>query len=423
MTSPTQDKRLLVWLNANDAGLANLQRETIEGWLEDDPFGGRIAEVVQLRHEFAHSAGGKLKTLLASTSADGRARGCFAWHGAHTGRWAGRGVQPQNFPRSDVVGDVEATLAALLHPGGPIDSDNGMSVKARISACLRATIAAPAGYQLVVADLSQIESRVLCWLADQQNMLDLYRCGGDPYITTAEGLGSTNRQLGKLLTLAAGFGGGANMLMQKAPGYGVTLTPMEAECAISDWRASNAAITRFWDALHGTMIDVVEGPLGLDRRGHHLAVFRSGDDTLRIRLPSGRDLIFHAPRMERNPVYDDRLELAYQQVVGDDWHAVRSWHGRATENVVQAVAYDILADAMLRMDAACLNVIGTVHDEVIALAPSDQAASALQTMLAIMSAPPSWASDLPLAAEGYHSTQYVKPPKAQPIRDEATAGG
>ena len=180
---------------------------------------------MQLRLEFAHSSGSKLKKLLASTSADGRARGCFAWHGAHTGRWAGRGSQPQNFPPSGAVEDVEATLAALLRPGGPIDSDNGMSVKARISACLRATIAAPAGYQLVVADLAQIESRVLCWLAGQQNMLETYRRGDDPYVTTAKALGSSDRQFGKLLTLAAGFGGGAKMLMQKAPGYGVTLSP------------------------------------------------------------------------------------------------------------------------------------------------------------------------------------------------------
>jgi DNA polymerase len=411
ITSPTQTARLLAWLNVRHAGLANSQRETLEGWMRDDLFGDLVAEAVQLRQEFAHNAGGKLKKLLASTSADGRARGCFVWHGAHTGRWAGRGFQPQNFPRTDAVEDVDLTLAALLHPGGPIDSDNGAGVKARISACLRGTIAAPAGYELVVGDLKQIESRVLCWLAGQENMLEVYRRHGDPYIVTANALGSTDRQFGKLMTLAAGFGGGAGMLLQKAPGYGLELTQMDAEAAISNWRAANADITRFWDALHGAMIDVVEAPLGRERRGHHLTVFRAADDTLRIKLPGGRDLLFHHPRMLPNPDHDDRLELSYWQVLGADWKPVWSWRGRATENVVQGVAYDLLADAMLRMDAAGLEIIGSVHDEVIALAPSDQAETTLQTMLVILSTPPNWASDLPLAAEGFHGRRYVKPKK------------
>jgi DNA polymerase len=409
ITSLNQTARLLGWLNAHQSGLANLRRETLEAWTENDLFGGPVAEGVQLRQEFAHSAGAKLKKLVASTSADGRVRGCFAWHGAHTGRWAGRGCQPQNFPRPGAVADVDATLTALLQSGGPVDSDNGLSVKARISACLRATIAAPAGYELVVGDLKQIESRVLCWLAGQEDMLGAYRRRDDPYAATARNLGSTDRQFGKLLTLAAGFGGSAKMLLQKAPVFGLTLTQMEAEAAISAWRAANPAITRFWAALHGAMITVVEAPLGRERRGHHLAVFRGGDDTLRIKLPSQRDLIFHEPRMEPNPDHDDRPELSYWQVLGADWKRIWSWHGRACENVVQGVAYDLLADAMLRMDATGLDIIGTVHDEVIALAPADQAESMLQTMLAILSDPPSWASDLPLAAEGFHSRRYVKP--------------
>ncbi len=409
---PTQNVKLLEWLQRRAAPApVDLQAATLESWLQYDLFGGPACAVIETRQQFAHSSGTKLKKLLASTSEDGRARGCFVWHGAHTGRWSGRGAQPQNLPRTPKDFDVDATLVALLHPSGPLVSDNGMSVKARISACLRATIAAPVGRELVVADLKQIKSRVLCWLADQQDMLKVYRSDGDPYIATAAALGSTDRQFGKLLTLAAGFGGGANMLIQKAPSYGLTFTPMEAACAISAWRAANPAITRFWDVLHGMMIQVVEAPLGRERRGHRLAVFRAKDDTLRIRLPSGRELIFHEPRMERNPEHDDRLELSYWQVLGDDWQRIWCWHGRACENVVQGVAHDILADSMLRMDAAGLDIVGTVHDEVLVLVASGQAEFTLQAMLAIMSAPPSWASDLPLAAEGYHNTRYVKPLK------------
>jgi DNA polymerase len=240
-------------------------------------------------------------------------------------------------------------------------------------------------------------------------MLEAYRRREDPYVLTAKALGLNDRQFGKLLTLAAGFGGGANVLLEKAPGFGLTLTQLEAERAIFDWRAANPAITRFWHALHDEMLAVVEGPLDGGSRGYRLDIHRKDDDTLRIRLPSGRDLIFHEPRLEPNTDYDDRLELSYWQVLGADWQRVRSWHGRATENVVQGVAYDLLADAMLRLDAAGLDLIGTVHDEVIALAPAGEAEAALQVMRDILSTPPGWASDLPLVAEGFHSRRYVKP--------------
>jgi DNA polymerase len=128
--------------------------------------------------------------------------------------------------------------------------------------------------------------------------------------------------------------------------------------------------------------------------------------------------------MMPNPDHNDRLELAYQQVEKGDWRLKRSWHGNSCENVVQAVAYDLLADAMLRMCAAGIVLVGTVHDEVIALAPRECANATLQGMLAIMSAPPTWGSDLPLKAEGYHNVCYVKPPKALPIpAEQQPAGG
>src|SRR5206468_4186092 len=110
-------QRLLRWLNARHAAIPDLKHETLETWMQEDLVGDRVADAVQLRQEFAHSAGSKLKQLLASTLEDDQARGCFAWHGAHTGRWAGRGCQPQNFPRPGVA-DLDATLSALLHPGG-----------------------------------------------------------------------------------------------------------------------------------------------------------------------------------------------------------------------------------------------------------------------------------------------------------------
>jgi DNA polymerase len=414
--NPKQVQRLLAKLKETAVDPpANLRAETLATWLHDDIFGGPIRDIVETRQQYANSSGTKLERMLASTSADGRARSCFLWHGSHTGRWSGRGFQPQNLPRSPKDLDVDATLTGLLREAGPIEhkllkfSRSELSIKARIVAVLRAMIKAPAGQRLVVADFSQIESRVLCWLAEQQKMLDLYRRGKDPYIATANELGSNDRRFGKLLVLAAGFGGGPSMLMEKAPSYGVPLSTAEAEAAITDWRAANPEIVRFWNTLHDTVRTVSGERVGFSQQTYRLTVSHDADDTLRIHLPSGRALIYHQPRIELGEDDWSFGAVVYQQPLGRDWVEKTAWRGLITENIVQAVAYDVMADAMLRMDTAGIELIGTVHDEAIAIAPEDKADTVRAEMVQIMSAPPAWASGLPLAAEGYHNERYVKP--------------
>jgi DNA polymerase len=428
---PGQNVRLKEWLQAHAAAAPkNLEAETLAAWLSANPHANASArQVVQLRLEAANSSGSKLKTLLAcTTEADPFARGALLWHGAHTGRWAGRVFQPQNFPRIPEDMDVMTVLADLLNASGPTRSGAipGMerckpnvnrSVKARIAYCLRAVIQALKGQHLVVADFAQIESRVLCWLAGQDDKLDAYRRKVDVYVITANALGSKDRNLGKLMTLAAGFGGGARMLLAKAPSYEVSLTEYDAPRYIEGWREDNTAITAFWRRLYDTVRDVVESPAGTTRTlgnmypQNLIVISHEGDDTLRITLPSGRQLIYHQPRIVRNGEFEWSFDLVYQQNGPGDWIEKRSWHGLLTENVVQAIAYDLMVDAMLRMHQAGIHLIGTVHDEAIALAADPQAEVILQQMLAIMRAPPDWANDLPLAAEGYHHTRYLKPPK------------
>jgi DNA polymerase len=407
--NPTQNVKLLAKLQeiALDPP-ADLQRETLEAWLREDMFGDAARDIIQTRLQFANTSGNKLKKMIASTSFDGRARGCFVWHGAHTGRWSGRGFQPQNLPRPPKDCDIEATLAALLHKDG-LRLTNGMNVKAAIAAVLRAMIKAPTGQHLVVVDLAQIESRVLCWLAGQRNMLDLYRRGKDPYIATANALGSDDRQLGKLMVLAAGFGGGAGMLLAKAPTYGVQLSPARAEAAITAWRVANPEIVRLWNTLLDTVRAVAGERVGFKLKTYGLTVARCIDDALRIYLPSGRTLIYHQPRIEDSEEGWSFGAVVYQQPLGRDWVEKTAWRGLVTENVAQAIAYDVMADAMLRMDQAGIELIGCVHDEVIAVATEDTADAVLDEMKRIMSTPPGWASDLPLAAEGYHAERYVKP--------------
>jgi DNA polymerase len=428
---PTQTQALQKWLREYAVPApANLEAETLTAWLAANPHADDLVrQVVQLRLEAANSSGTKLRRLLdCTTDADPFARGALVWHGAHTGRWAGRVFQPQNMPRIPKGMDVVQVLAGLLQKGGPGRGDNipGMekckpsvnrSVKARIAYCLRAVIKAPKGQRLVVADFAQIESRVLCWLAGQEDKLEAYRRRDDVYEITAATLGSEDRNLGKLMTLAAGFGGGTRMLLAKAPSYEVLLTASEAQRYIEEWRDDNEAIKAFWHRLYDTVRDVVESPVGTSRvLGNAypqdlIVISHERDDTLRIKLPSGRSLIYHQPRIVQNDEYEWRYDLVYQQAGPGDWINKRSWYGLLTENLVQAIAYDLMADAMLRMHAAGIYLIGTVHDEAIALAAESQAEAILQQMLAMMRAAPDWADGLPMAAEGYVNTRYLKPSK------------
>jgi DNA polymerase len=161
--------------------------------------------------------------------------------------------------------------------------------------------------------------------------------------------------------------------------------------------------------LLDTLRAVVGERVGFKLETRGLTMARCADDTLRIQLPSGRALIYHQPRIEQTEDDWGFGAVVYQQPLGRDWVRKTAWRGLITENVVQAIAYDVMADAILRMDRAAIELIGTVHDEAIALAPEEKAHDVLAEMERIMSEPPAWASGLPLAAEGYHAERFVKP--------------
>jgi DNA polymerase len=362
-----------------------------------------------------NKAGTKLQRLLdCTTDSDPFARGALVWHGAHTGRWSGTLFQPQNMPRQ--TDETWQTAIGLLQPTGPAASD--ISLKKRIASVLRAVVKAPEGQRLVVVDFSHIESRVLCWLAGQENMLAGYRgLLGDkwePYIATANALGSNNRQFGKLLVLAAGFGGSGRMLLRKAPDFRVVLTEDEANRAIAAWREANEDIVTLWNQLFDVVREVAGSPAGTERTVGNaypqnlLIVSKGDDDTLRIKLPSGRSLIYHQPRFVQDDEFEWRYNLVYQQAGPGDWFGQQPWRGLLVENVVQAIAADLMIEKLLQMHAAGIYLIGTVHDEAIALGDEPQAKVLLQQMQEIMRTSPEWARDLPLAAEGYVSDRYLK---------------
>ncbi|MFL5279986.1 MAG: DNA polymerase [Rhodopila sp.] len=417
LRSPRQVAKFREKLSGLGAELADLQRETLEAWIAADPQRQDLAaRLIRNRLESAHSSDAKIDRIIANAGATGRVRDSFVLHGAHTGRWAGRGVQLQNLPKNKVEGP-EAVLQALLEradgiAAGTVDPmiDPGwaVSIKQAIAGCLRALFTAPDGWVFVSADFGQIESRVLCWTAGQDDVLDEYRRGEDVYQKTAGRLESDSRDLGKLLVLSAGYGASGNVVYTRAPGFGVALTLDEAYGFTARWRDANPAIVGFWYELFRALCFVVEQPAGQDPIECRCLRLWRDPEMLFVQLPSGRTLKYRDPQLAMSE--RDALTLTALVPKHDKLLPVSIWHGLAAENVVQAIAYDVMVGAMLRLHHDVF-LVGTIHDEIVALAPAEDAEAIRDHMVEVMRMPPTWAPDLPLAADAFINRKFVKPVK------------
>jgi hypothetical protein len=289
-------------------------------------------------------------------------------------------------------------------PGWPV------SIKEAISGCLRPLIKAPEGWVIVSADLGQIESRVLCWISGQDDKLELYRAGKDVYIAEATGLGSDSRDLGKLFVLSAGYGASGQVMFTKAPGFGVVLTEQEAYEKTDLWRENNPAIVGFWYDLHRTLCLCLELPADQKPIVFSGLSLWHGFGMMFVQLPSGRTLKYRDPVLE----LDDRgfAQITVSLPKKKKLLPASLWHGSATENVVSGIAYDVLVEKMLQLHRDGVFIIGTVHDEIVALAPAEEADAVRAHMIQVMQTPLAWAPDLPLSADAFINKRFIKPPKA-----------
>jgi DNA polymerase len=302
-----------------------------------------------------------------------------------------------------------------------IDLDYGppMSVFADL---LRAMIVAKPGHDLLAADLSAIEGRVLAWLAGEQWKIEAYRNGGDLYKIAygkafniaPDKVTKDQRQLGKVMELALGYQGGVGAFQTMARGYGVKIPDKQADELKLAWRKSNPKIKTFWYALEDAAIQAVEEPNTVVHVNK--IAYRKEGSFLFCRLPSGRTLTYPYPRLKdkKMPWTDMHGEPVYRQAIvyrGTDpltkaWTDQDFYGGLAAENVTQAVARDILAEGITRCEANGYPVVLHVHDEIVTEVPKDY--GSIEELERMMSTPPPWAPDLPLAAEGWRGSRYRK---------------
>jgi DNA polymerase len=420
LKSPNQVTRLRNKLRGLKVPLPNLKRETLETWLEENP--GRYdlaAELIRIRLDSSHSSDAKLDRMVATAESTGRVRDGFILHGAHTGRWSGHGVQLQNLPKGG-LDDPATVLKALVEradglTAGTIDPIQNPgwspSIKEAISNCLRGCFKAPEGWVFVFADLGQVESRILCWLAGQEDKLALYRAGEDIYVAEANGLGSDSRDLGKLLVLSAGYGASGRVVLAKAPGFGVAITPEEAQEFTARWRANNPAIVEFWHDLHRHLQLCVELPADQPPiEFNRFRIWRTFE-MLVVQLPSGRCLKYRDPLLEIGEY--GSLQITVQLPKNGKLLPTSLWHGAATGNAVQAIGADLLMAAILRLHQDGVFLVGTIHDEIVALAPVEAAESIRERMVTVLRELPDWAPDLPLVADAFINERFIKPAKTK----------
>jgi DNA polymerase len=337
------------------------------------------------------------------------------YHGAATGRWSGRLVQPQNFPRGDFKHTViEGAIPLVLNKDlEGIDALYG-SVHSLISSMLRACFIAKPGHTLFSADYSAIEARVLAWLANEQDVLDVFRSGQDIYCHAATGIynrpitpaDKDERQIGKVAVLALGYQGGVRAFQSMATMYGLVIPDEKADEIKIAWRKANARIVSWWAALENAALDAIHNGVGVAPG----VVFGVEDNWMWCQLPSGRKLWYANPRLVERETPWGALRTSVKcdgvNSVTKKFEPFDLYGGLLAENIVQAVSRDLMASAMLRLEDAGYPIIMTVHDEVVA--ESSVESGTLAQFTDILCKLPSWAKGLPLTAEGWSGQRYRK---------------
>lgn len=377
----------------------------------------KARKVLALRREMGKTSNKKYKAMQTCVCADGRIHGLLQFCGAaRTGRWAGRLVQVQNLPQNHLA---DLDYARELVKAGDLEEfeQNYANVTQVLSELIRTAFVAAPGHIFHVCDFSAIEARVIAWVAGENWVLDVFREGGDIYCATASrmfgvpvekhGPNAHLRQKGKISVLALGYGGGVSAL-EAMGGSKMGLTKNEEKQTVRQWRDANPKIVKLWATVEKAAFTAIKtGNTVTIHRGITVG-FRWG--MLLITLPSGRTLCY--PRARVSMEYDDGwrgdheiIEYEGMNQTTKKWELTRTYGGKLTENIIQAIARDILGVVMLRAKAADLPIVFHIHDEIVVEAPISRPLADVEDLF---SEPIDWCRDLPLKGAGYSTPYYLK---------------
>jgi len=289
-----------------------------------------------------------------------------------------------------------------------------------LSSLVRSGIKAPDGKTFVDVDFSSIENRVGVWLAGQKDKVEMFRKGLDEYKMFAsqslyrvpyEEVTKDQRQIAKSAVLGCLFGQGAKGLVKYAEGLGVKLTEPQAKNAVDNYRASYVLVKELWGACESAAIQAVENPGSPFAAGAKI-ILKCAKSALWMRLPSGRLICWQRPQLEllTTPWGSEKLGVTVhsQNTYSRQWTRNALIGSSIFQSAVQGTARDFLAEGLVNLDKAGYEVCNLIHDEFLLIADEQNAEQTLEDVLKIITQPPKWALDMPLAGEGWISKRYRK---------------
>ncbi|QEF98177.1 DNA polymerase I, thermostable [Stieleria maiorica] len=462
--------------SAADEPIPNLAKETVSEWLDREELPKVVREVLLIRQEASKASTAKLKAMLERCDTDGRVRGNLVYHGASTGRWAGSGIQIQNYPR----GVLSSSEIEIIHRFLPAQDESLLDLLLAppidcISSSLRSMVVSEPGHRLMVCDFASIEARVLAWVAGQTDLLTQFAEGADVYVSMASKIYEveesevikTQRHVGKTAILGLGYGMGHRSFRSACKLMaGVLIDNKFARQVVKTYRESNSAIKDFWASIGTACVRAVE-----THQPHRVGRLEitANAKWMQIRLPSGRQLHYCKPHLvdvvapwsegyfgaiiapeeateqledmgidlgerqtdrwiecsvpkggrtllqkanirselqPKEPQYIKQIQFWAVNSKTRKWSKERTYGGKLTENVVQAIARDFLCEAMLRVERERYPIVATVHDEIICEVP-DQFGD-LRTFERIMKQIPVWGRGCPIEVEGFEAKRYRK---------------
>lgn len=413
LDNPNSPAQLKGWIEGETGKeVKSLSKETIPALLEDSN-SENLTRVLQLRQEMAKTSVKKYEAMSNAICKDERVRGLLQFYGANrTGRWAGRLVQVQNLPQNHLQ---DLDLARQLVREDDIELLEMLfgNVPDTLSQLIRTAFVAKPGHTFLVADFSAIEARAIAWLADERWRLDAFNRNEDIYCASASmmfgvvvekhGTNGHLRQKGKISELALGYQGGVGALTTMGA-LKMGLEENELQGLVDSWRGSNPAIVRLWSEIGKAALEAVENNTTVVIR--HGIRFEPKHNILFIRLPSGRSLAYMRPGIGENRFGGSSLKYEGMNQTTKQWCVQETYGGKLTENIVQAIARDLLAESMLNVENAGYKIVMHVHDENIIEVEKKKAD--LANVCRIMGQSISWAPGLPLRADGYETPYYLK---------------
>ena len=433
INNPKSNNQMKDYLNSLGLNVNSLSKESVESLLNSDevkknPHYEKIKEVLHLRKMLNKTSTKKYESMKRCMCDDERIRGLFQFYGANrTGRWAGRLVQVQNLPqnkinnleqvrekiRNDIIKDFPSRKKEF-NKNLNLNLYKDENLSSLLSQLIRTTFIPKKNHRFIIADFSAIEARIIAYLSNEKWRIDVFNTHGKIYEASASKMFKVDineitkeselRQKGKIAELALGYQGGVGALVSMGA-YNMNLCESELIEIVKAFRSSNPNIVKLWNNAQKAFIEAVKNKsvVHIDK---NISFIYEGN-ILFIKLPSGRRLSYIRPKIDYDNIFNKYI-ITYEGIDPTTKKSKRltTYGGKLVENIVQAIARDVLGEAMMNLKNHGFNIVMHVHDEIV-LEVEDKISS-IEEICEIMCKENKYLKGLKLKADGFESKYYKK---------------